>query len=58
MQILFHFFPKFADSTSPIVNNALYRIMSTLRNFVTPGSDEEKQLKSFIIYFLKNKLSV
>ncbi len=37
--------PKFADSTSPIVNNALYRIMSTLRNFVTPGSDEEKQLK-------------
>lgn len=37
--------PKFADSTSPIVNNALYRIMTTLRNFVTPGSDEEKQLK-------------
>lgn len=37
--------PKFADSTSPIVNNALYRIMATLRNFVTPGSDEEKQLK-------------
>ena len=37
--------PKFADSTSPIVNNALYRIMSTLRNFVTSGSDEEKQLK-------------
>lgn len=37
--------PKFADSTSPIVNNALYRIISTLRNFVTPGSDEEKQLK-------------
>lgn len=37
--------PKFADSTSPIVNNALYRIMTTLRDFVTPGSDEEKQLK-------------
>ena len=37
--------PNFADSTSPIVNNALYRIMATLRNFVTPGSDEEKQLK-------------
>lgn len=37
--------PKFADSTSPIVNNALNRIMTTLRNFVTPGSDEEKQLK-------------
>lgn len=37
--------PKFADSTSPIVNNVLYRIMTTLRNFVTPGSDEEKQLK-------------
>lgn len=37
--------PKFADSTSPIVNNALYRIMTTLRNFVTPGSEEESQLK-------------
>ncbi len=37
--------PKFADSTSPIVNNALYRIMTTLRNFVTPDSKEEKDLK-------------
>lgn len=37
--------PKFADSTSPIVNNALYRIMTTLRNFVTSDSKEEKDLK-------------
>lgn len=37
--------PKFADSTSPIVNNALYRIMTTLRNFVIPDSKEEKDLK-------------
>lgn len=37
--------PKFADSTSPIVNNALYRIITTLRNFVTPDSKEEKDLK-------------
>lgn len=48
--------PKFADSTSPIVNNALYRIMTTLRNFVTPGSDEEKQLKK--LYDLLSKKQV
>lgn len=48
--------PKFADSTSPIVNNALYRIMATLRNFVTPGSDEEKQLKK--LYDLLSKKQV
>lgn len=39
--------PKFADSTSPIVNNALYSIANTLRNFVDPESDEEVQLRKF-----------
>ena len=37
--------PKFADSTSPIVANALYRIMASLRNFVEPESAEDAQLR-------------
>ena len=37
--------PKFADSTSPIVANALYRIMASLRNFVEPESKEDAQLR-------------
>lgn len=37
--------PKFADSTSPIVANALYRIMASLRNFVEPESKEDTELR-------------
>lgn len=39
--------PKFADSTSSIVNDALYRLMAYLRNFVEPNSAEDKQLRKF-----------
>jgi len=37
--------PKFADSHSTVVNAALYRVANDLKKFVTPGSDEEKQLQ-------------
>ncbi|MBP2056899.1 aminopeptidase N [Lactobacillus colini] len=48
--------PKFADSTSPIVNNALYMIASALRNFVEPESDEEMQLRK--LYDMLSKKQV
>ena len=38
---------RFKDSRSAVVANALYRIANYLKNFVTPGSAEEKQLKQF-----------
>lgn len=38
---------RFKDSKSAVVNNALYRIANYLKNFVTPGSPEENQLKKF-----------
>ncbi|WP_334330457.1 M1 family metallopeptidase [Companilactobacillus sp. HBUAS59699] len=37
--------PKFADSHSNVVNAALYRVANDLKKFVTPDSDEEKQLQ-------------
>ncbi|WP_294974815.1 M1 family metallopeptidase [uncultured Leuconostoc sp.] len=38
---------RFANSDSKIVNDALYTIAQDLRQFVTPDSDEEKNLKQF-----------
>lgn len=38
---------KFADSKSSLVINALYSTASGLRQFVNPGSEEEKDLKKF-----------
>ncbi len=38
---------RFKDSKSAVVANALYRIANYLKNFVTPGSAEDKQLKQF-----------
>lgn len=43
---------EFADSKSSLVINALYSTASKLFQFVTPGSEEEKNLKAFY-----NKLS-
>ncbi|GGV13606.1 M1 family metallopeptidase [Lactobacillus acetotolerans] len=43
---------EFADSKSSLVINALYSTASKLLQFVTPGSEEEKNLKAFY-----NKLS-
>lgn len=43
---------EFADSTSSIVNDALYAIADKLDQFVTPETDEEKNYQ-----FLLNKLS-
>lgn len=43
---------EFADSKSSLVINALYSTASKLLQFVTPGSEEEKNLKEFY-----NKLS-
>ncbi|MFD1125549.1 M1 family metallopeptidase [Lentilactobacillus raoultii] len=40
--------PKFADSQSNIVNVGLYRIVNELKKFVTPASDEKKQLQAFV----------
>ncbi|APX71742.1 M1 family metallopeptidase [Companilactobacillus allii] len=37
--------PKFADSHSNVVNATLYRVANDLKKFVTPDSDEEKQLQ-------------
>lgn len=39
--------PKFAQSSSTVVNAALYRVANNLKKFVTPGSDEEEALKAF-----------
>ena len=39
--------PKFADSDSNIVIGALFSAVASLRKFVTPDSDEEKNLKQF-----------
>ncbi|MEX0380310.1 M1 family metallopeptidase [Leuconostoc sp. MS02] len=38
---------RFAHSNSKIVNDALYAVAQDLRQFVTPDSDEEKNLKQF-----------
>lgn len=38
---------RFANSTSTIVNDTLYRTVGDLRQFVTPGTDDEKALKQF-----------
>ncbi|WP_311407851.1 M1 family metallopeptidase [Liquorilactobacillus uvarum] len=43
---------SFADSHSAVVNTALYQVAGNLKKFVTPDSDEEKNLKAFF-----NKLS-
>jgi len=43
---------EFADSKSSLVINALYSTASKLRQFVTPDSEDEKNLKAFY-----NKLS-
>ena len=48
--------PKFADSTSPIVANALYRITASLRNFVEPGSQEEKNLRKLYNLLSENQV--
>ncbi|CAM3111120.1 M1 family metallopeptidase [Lactiplantibacillus plajomi] len=37
---------RFADSHSTVVNAALYQLAGNLRKFVTPDSDEEKQLRA------------
>jgi len=38
---------RFANSESKIVNDALYAVAQDLRQFMTPDSDEEKNLKQF-----------
>ncbi len=38
---------KFKDDPSSIVNTALYQIANFLKNFTTPGSDQEANLKHF-----------
>ena len=48
--------PKFADSTSPIVANALYRIMASLRNFVEPDSPQEKNLRKLYNLLSENQV--
>ncbi|KRM43042.1 M1 family metallopeptidase [Lentilactobacillus parafarraginis] len=39
--------PRFANSHGNVVNAALYRAANKLKQFVTPKSAEEKQLKAF-----------
>lgn len=39
--------PRFAESHSAIVINALYRVANDLKQFVTPDSSDEAQLKAF-----------
>ncbi|QVI35125.1 peptidase [Lacticaseibacillus chiayiensis] len=39
--------PRFAESYSAIVVNALYRVANDLKQFVTPDSADEAQLKAF-----------
>lgn len=38
---------RFADSTSAVVNKALYRAATNLERFVTPDSAEEAELRAF-----------
>ncbi len=38
--------PKFVDSQSTVVNEALYQVANDLKKFVTPDSTEEKQLQA------------
>ncbi|MHA8111518.1 M1 family metallopeptidase [Lactobacillaceae bacterium Melli_B4] len=40
------FLARFADSNSAVVIDALYRLATKLKNFVTPNSDEENKLRS------------
>ncbi|HIY57121.1 MAG TPA: M1 family metallopeptidase [Candidatus Tetragenococcus pullicola] len=40
--------PKFAKSKSSVVNDALYRVVNNLKKFVTPDTNEEKNLKAFV----------
>lgn len=39
--------PRFASSTSTVVNDALYQVAGNLKKFVAPKSPAEKQLRAF-----------
>lgn len=48
---------KFKDDPSSIVNTALYQIANFLKNFTTPGSDQEANLKHFFDQLSVNQAS-
>ncbi|CAH1853146.1 M1 family metallopeptidase [Convivina intestini] len=49
--------PNLADSSSSLVIDLVYRIVSQIKDFVTPGSEEEQLLKEFVAQLSANQIA-